>query len=103
MTHGRWEDSPLFDERDRAAILWADRITRGEAHADPGAWQRVRAVFTEAQAVELTLVVCLFNFLNRFNDTMWLELDAGAPPGTNLSIEPEAFRRYAERAARRLR
>jgi hypothetical protein len=47
--------------------------------------------------VELTLAACLFNFLNRFNDTMWLELDDGAPPGTRLLIEPAAFRRYADR------
>jgi hypothetical protein len=46
--------------------------------------------------VELTLAACLFNFLNRFNDTMWLELDDGAPPGSQLLIEPAAFRRYAD-------
>lgn len=46
--------------------------------------------------VELTLAVCLFNFLNRFNDTMWLQLDEGAPPGADLLIEPAAFRAYAD-------
>jgi alkylhydroperoxidase family enzyme len=85
----------LFDERDLAAIMWADRVTRNEAHADPIAWARLRRSFSRAEAVELTLAACLFNFLNRFNDTMWLELDDGAPPGTQLHIEPEAFRRYA--------
>ncbi len=85
----------LFDERDLAAIEWADRVTRNEAHADPAAWDRVRESFDQAQAVELTLAACLFNFLNRFNDTMWLELDDGAPPGARLHIEPSAFRRYA--------
>lgn len=85
----------LFDERDMAAIIWADRVTRNEAHADPAAWARLRDSFSQAQAVELTLAACLFNFLNRFNDTMWLELDDGAPPGAELRIEPEAFRRYA--------
>jgi alkylhydroperoxidase family enzyme len=90
-----WEACGLFDDRDRAAILWADRVTRNEAHADPDAWARVRAVFTEPQAVELTLVACLFNFLNRFNDTMWLELDDGAPANANLHVHPDAFDRYA--------
>ena len=54
------------------------------------------ASFDEREAIELTLAACLFNFLNRFNDTMWLELDDGAPPGTQLMIEPHAFRRYAD-------
>jgi hypothetical protein len=71
-------------------------VTRNEAHADPAAWERVRRSFDEAEAIELTLAACLFNFLNRFNDTMWLELDDGAPPGAQLMIEPDAFRRYAD-------
>lgn len=86
----------MFDERDLAAIAWADRITRNEAHADPSVWDRVRASFDEREVVELTLAACLFNFLNRFNDTMWLELDDGAPSDAQLFIDPEAFRRYAE-------
>jgi hypothetical protein len=53
-------------------------------------------VFSDAEIVELTLASCLFNFLNRFNDTMWLELDEGAPPGANLYLEPELFQRYGE-------
>ena len=85
----------VFDERDLAAIEWADRVTRNEAHADPAAWDRLLESFSHTEAVELTLAACLFNFLNRFNDTMWLELDDGAPPGAQLHIEPEAFRRYA--------
>jgi hypothetical protein len=56
----------------------------------------MRASFDEPEAIELTLAACLFNFLNRFNDTMWLELDDGAPAGARLSIEPDAFRRYAD-------
>lgn len=91
------EGSGVFGERDLAAIAWADRVTRNEAHADPSTWQRVLASFDEREAIELTLATCLFNFLNRFNDTMWLELDDGAPAGARLSIEPEAFRRYADR------
>jgi hypothetical protein len=70
-------------------------VTRNEAHADPAAWARLRGSFSEDQVVELTLAACLFNFLNRFNDTMWLELDDGAPPGAPLYIEPDAFRTYA--------
>lgn len=70
-------------------------MTRNEAHADAGAWEDLRRVFTEPEIVELTLAACLFNFLNRFNDTMWLELDDGAPPNADLFVVPESFRRYA--------
>ena len=90
-----WEESGLFDGRDLAAIRWADRVTRNEAHADVQAEAAARAEFSDAEFVELTLAAALFNFLNRFNDTMWLELDDGAPPGANLHIHRDAFERYA--------
>ncbi|HSL09995.1 MAG TPA: hypothetical protein VLA82_01595 [Actinomycetota bacterium] len=86
----------MFGERERVAIAWADRVTRNEAHADAALWDRVRSVFDEDEVVELTLAACLFNFLNRFNDTMWLELDGGAPANARLSIPPASFRRYAD-------
>ena len=41
----------MFDERDRVAIAWADRVTRNEAHADAALWDRVRATFDEAEVV----------------------------------------------------
>ena len=85
----------MFDERDQAAIAWGDLVTRNEAHADPSALARLRRSFTEPEIVELTLAASLFNFLNRFNDTMWLEVDEGAPPSTRLHVEPDAFARYA--------
>ena len=37
----------MFDERERVAIAWADRVTRNEAHADAALWDRVRASFDE--------------------------------------------------------
>ena len=90
------ESSGEFDEAELAAIAWADLVTRNEAHADPAAYARLEASYDDEQIVELTLAACLFNFLNRFNDSMWIELDDGAQPGAQLYIEPEAFQRYAD-------
>jgi alkylhydroperoxidase family enzyme len=90
------EESGLFDEKEQAAIAWADRVTRNEAHADPAAYARLQECYSDQEIVELTLAACLFNFLNRFNDSMWIELDEGAQPGAQLFVDPAAFRRYAE-------
>jgi AhpD family alkylhydroperoxidase len=93
-----WESCPTLDEREKAAIMWADRVTRNLTDTDAEARKRVEALFTEDELVELTLVSCLFAMLNRFNDSLWLDLDdEGAPPGANLYIGTDAFRRYAER------
>ena len=90
-----WATSELFDEREKAAILWADRVTRNIAKSDTEAQNRVRRQFSEPELVELTMAICQFALLNRFNDSLWMDLDDGAPPGANLYIEQQAFQRYA--------
>ena len=39
--------------------------------------EELKKYFTEDQIVELTLVACVANFTNRFNDAMQLEPDLG--------------------------
>ncbi len=91
-----WASCPTFDERDRAAILWADRVTRNVADVDVEARRVVESQFSPVEVVELTLVSCLFAMLNRFNDSLWLDLDdTGAPAGSSLHIPQSYFARYA--------
>ena len=44
---------------------------------------------------EITLAIGLFAFLNRFSDSIWIDLDDGAPRGAHLYIEPDRFQSYA--------
>ncbi len=69
--------SPLFDEKEKAVILYADRITRGASGIRTAALQELAKYFDAGQIVELTLVVCTANFTNRFNDAMELIPDLG--------------------------
>ncbi len=62
--------SPLFDEKEKATILYADRVTRGASGIRGAALQELRKYFDEGQIVELTLVICVANFTNRFNDAL---------------------------------
>jgi uncharacterized peroxidase-related enzyme len=65
-----YERSPLFDEKDKATILYAERVTRGAAANRTGALDELRKFYDEGQIVELTLVICAANFTNRFNDAL---------------------------------
>ena len=65
-----YERSPLFDEKDKATILYAERVTRGAAATRTGALDELRKFYDEGQIVELTLVICAANFTNRFNDAL---------------------------------
>lgn len=72
-----YERSTLFDDKEKAVILYAERLTRGAAAVRDGTLQELGQYFSEDQIVELTLVVCVANFTNRFNDGLRLPPDLG--------------------------
>ncbi len=69
--------SPLFDEKEKATILYAERVTRGAAAIRSGTLEDLRKHYDEGQIVELTLVICTANFTNRFNDALQALPDLG--------------------------
>jgi uncharacterized peroxidase-related enzyme len=69
--------STLFDEKEKATILYADRITRGAAGMRTPALQELRKFYDEGQIVELTLTICMANFTNRFNEALEMIPDLG--------------------------
>ena len=62
--------SKLFDEKEKATILYAERITRGAAAIRSGTLEELRKYYSEDQIVELTLVICVANFTHRFKDAL---------------------------------
>ena len=60
------EAGNLFDERARAALAWAETVTRvAETHVPDEAYQAARAVFSERELVDLTIAISLMNAFNR--------------------------------------
>jgi AhpD family alkylhydroperoxidase len=60
------EAGNLFDERERAALAWAETVTRiAETNAPDEAYQAARAVFDERELVDLTIAIGLMNAYNR--------------------------------------
>jgi alkylhydroperoxidase family enzyme len=62
--------SELFDERERAAIAYAEAMTVTGQGVDDALFARVRASFDEDQIVELTAAVALENFRSKFNTAL---------------------------------
>jgi alkylhydroperoxidase family enzyme len=79
-----WEISPGFSERERAAILWVDRVARRLARRDKRAYETVRAIFTEEEFVELTLLASLGAMADRLTNALRVapEEPVGLSPGT---------------------
>jgi AhpD family alkylhydroperoxidase len=62
-----WEEAgQLFSERERAALAWAETVTRvSETGVPDEAFKAARAVFEEKELVDLTLAIGLMNTYNR--------------------------------------
>lgn len=60
------EAGNLFDERERAALAWAETVTRAAEIGVPDeAYQAARAAFEERELVDLTIAISLMNAYNR--------------------------------------
>jgi AhpD family alkylhydroperoxidase len=60
------EAGDLFDAPERAALAWAETVTRvAETGVPDEAYQAARAVFEERELVDLTIAISLMNAYNR--------------------------------------
>jgi AhpD family alkylhydroperoxidase len=63
-----WEESPYYSERERAALAWAEAVTRiGEGHVPDEVFERVRPHFSDRELADLTLAVTAINSWNRLS------------------------------------
>ena len=63
-----WRESPLFSERERAALAWTEAVTAlGREGVPDDVYEQAREQFSEAELVNLTLAVVAINGWNRLN------------------------------------
>ncbi|MEJ0019317.1 MAG: carboxymuconolactone decarboxylase family protein [Acetobacteraceae bacterium] len=63
-----WRESPLYSERERAALAWTEALTLvAQTRAPDDDYQALRAQFTEEEQVKLTMLIVLINGWNRLN------------------------------------
>ncbi len=65
--------SPLFDDRERVALEYAEAITVTGVGVSDELFERLRARFSEPEIVELTAAVALENFRSKFNTALRIE------------------------------
>lgn len=62
-----WRETPFFSERERAALAWTEAVTLvARDHVPDAVWEAVHPHFSEAEIVDLTLLVATINSWNRF-------------------------------------
>jgi AhpD family alkylhydroperoxidase len=61
-----WRESPGYTDRERAALAWTEAVTLvSETHVPDEVYNELRAHFSDAEAVNLTMLVATINAWNR--------------------------------------
>ncbi len=76
-----YQNSPLYSEAERTALDYALAAGSVPNAVDEKLMTRMREHWSENQIVEILAAVCLYGFLNRWNDSM----------ATSLEAEPRAL------------
>jgi len=62
-----WRESPLFSDKERAALEWTEAVTKISEGISDGVYEKVRAQLSEKEMSELTFAIGIINFWNRLN------------------------------------
>jgi AhpD family alkylhydroperoxidase len=60
-----WRESPYYSERERAALAWAEAVTK--AHVSDEVYAEAESQFTDEELIDLTIIVTTVNTWNRLN------------------------------------
>ena len=66
-------DLSVFGPRERAALEFAEALTRDSNHVSGELFARLRQYFDEGEVVEISAVAGIFNYFNRFNNALRME------------------------------
>lgn len=63
-----WRESPLYTERERAALAWTEALTHvSQTHAPDEDYAALKQHFSEQEIVNLTLLIGMINTWNRIS------------------------------------
>lgn len=74
----RWRESPVFDERERLVLEYAEAVNATPAGVDDELAQRLHRHFSDKEIVELTAWIALENYRSRFNAGLGLSSEGFA-------------------------
>lgn len=69
----RYESSPLFSDKEKVALQFADAITYSDQDVDDDLFSQVRQHFSEDEIVELTTYIAWENCSSKFNRALRIE------------------------------
>ena len=64
---GEYLTSPLFTDRERTALEYADAMTITGRDVDDALFERLRGLYRDDEIVELTIIIAFENSSSKFN------------------------------------
>jgi AhpD family alkylhydroperoxidase len=63
-----WREAPFYSERERAALAWAEALTKiAGGHIPDAVYAAAREQFSDEELIDLTIAVITINSYNRIN------------------------------------
>lgn len=72
--HAPRPDASIFTEQELLVLELADRMAESGHAVSDDLWERLRARFDYGQTIELVSAIGLFNYFNRVNDALRIEI-----------------------------
>jgi uncharacterized peroxidase-related enzyme len=72
----RFQDSELFDDRERAALAYALAAGQTPNAVDDSHFAALSGYFSAEEIIDITAIIAIFGFLNRWNDTLGTALES---------------------------
>lgn len=70
----RGEPYDRFNDAERTALRFAERMTLDPQAVDDGLWKELSSHYDDGQIIELAVVVGIFNYFNRLSDALQVEI-----------------------------
>jgi alkylhydroperoxidase family enzyme len=92
-------DSSLFNEREKAVIRWGELVANNEARYDKATFEALSKYFDATEIVELTTVAAFRGLMNRFMDSLQIELEGPElqARGGKAVASPEHLHAYLQK------
>lgn len=78
-----WREAPFYTDRERAALAWAEAITKlTEGYVSDAVYEEAQAQFSEDELIDLTIAAITINNYNRINIAFRVKA-GGYQPGSH--------------------
>ena len=92
-------ESDLLSDREKAAVLWAEHVTKNTARDRDDVYEFVRSQFDDTELVELTLMSAFFNLFNRVMDSLKVPIEIQSEVDKikrSVHLDPDKVRAYLQ-------